>query len=241
MEAQKCCFGKHPKKTKFKTIKLAKYMSALPAPDPSFDNLTKVYTRAGTTDASVLFPMDGNDTKGDCTCAGIAHGITVYHAISSPGGIVVPSSKDVISLYNRLTCYRDRGYNELDLLTKWRKHSYLGEKIIAFGELDPKNHTHIMQAIQFFGDVYMGFQVQANAITDFNNNHTVWTPGTLLNEGHAMFTTGYDPQTVNNLTWAAEQKGTWDWVDETWDEAYAIIPPELMTPELLDELAYITK
>jgi hypothetical protein len=216
-------------------------MASLPTPDPAFENLKKVYIRAGTTDASTLFPMDGNDRKGDCTVAGIAHAITVFQAISNPGGIVIPTSKSVISLYNRLTCYRDRGYNELDLLTKWRKHKYLGEEIVVFGELDPKNHTHIMQAIQFYGGVYMGFQVQANAIDDFNNHHVIWTPGKLLDEGHAMFTTGYDQANVNNITWAAEQKGTWDWVDQTWDEAYAIVPPELMTEELIEELTYITK
>jgi hypothetical protein len=219
-------------------LKLAKYMAALPAPSPAFENLTAVYTNTGILDPKVLFPMDGNDRLGDCTCAGIAHGVTVYNGIK--GKLVIPSEKDVISLYNKLTCHRDVGYNELDLLTKWRKKSYLGEKIIAFGELDPKNLMHIQQAIQFFGGVYLGFQVQQNCMPDFNNG-IPWTPGTLLNEGHAIFATGYDAQYFNILTWGTIQKGTIPWWMETVDEAYAIVPPELATTELLAELQAIIK
>ena len=48
----------------------------------------------------------------------------------------------------------------------------------AYVKIDPKNHTHVQQAIQMFGGVYLGFQVQQNCIQDFNS-HKPWTPGPL--------------------------------------------------------------
>jgi hypothetical protein len=73
--------------------------------------------------------------------------------------------------------------------------------------------------------VYLGFQVQQNCIEDFNAGKP-WTPGPLLQEGHAVYAVGYDADTVTVLTWGSTQKGTWGWWDECVDEAYAILPPE---------------
>ena len=89
----------------------------------------------------------------------------------------------------------------------------------------PKNHTHIQQAMQIFGGVYLGFQVQQNCIQEFDK-HQPWTPGPLTQDGHAVFAVGYDPNAVTVLTWGNTQQGTWAWWDECVDEAYAILPPE---------------
>ena len=94
-----------------------------------------------------------------------------------------------------------------------------------FARVDPKNHTHIQQAIQLFGGVYIGFQVQQNCIEQFNARQP-WTPGPLTQDGHAVFAVAYDQNTVTVLTWGNTQQGTWGWWDECVDEAYAIVPPE---------------
>src|SRR5947208_4037321 len=67
-------FGKHPPKLDYRTLRFKTYLAAGIAPPPaSFDVLPRVYTNLGTTDPSALFPMDGNDTLGDCTIAALAH------------------------------------------------------------------------------------------------------------------------------------------------------------------------
>jgi len=103
----------------------------------------------------------------------------------------------------------------------------VGDKILAFAKVDPKNHTHVQQAIQLFGGVYLGFQVQQNCVSDFNA-HKPWTPGPLTNDGHAVYAASYDTNGVTVLTWGNTQQGTWAWWDECVDEAYAIIPPEAL-------------
>ncbi len=216
-------FGKHAPMQDYRTLLLKKYIAAAAAPPPSFDNLTKVYANLKESDPAKLFPMDGNDTLGDCTIAALAHAVTVFRGLITKKKIWAKQS--VVKLYYHLSGGVDSGLNELDVLNYWQTHSADGDKIIAFAKIDVKNHTHIQQAIQIFGGVYLGFQVQQNCIQEFDAKKP-WTPGPLTNDGHAVFATGYDKDGVTVLTWGNTQKATWGWWDECVDEAYAILPPE---------------
>jgi len=186
--------------------------------------LARVYQNLKTSNPAVLFPMDGNDTYGDCTIAGVAHAITMYHGMTGPQKVIM-SKANVVKLYMHLTGGVDSGLNELDVLNYWRQNAIDGDEILAFASINPKNHTHVQQAIRLFGGVYLGFQVQQNCIQEFDA-HQPWTPGPLTNDGHAVFAVGYDQTNVNVLTWGNTQLGAWAWWDECVDEAYAILPPE---------------
>ncbi|MFI4935402.1 MAG: hypothetical protein ACHP7N_12330 [Caulobacterales bacterium] len=217
-------FGKHPPKIDYRSLRLKTYLTAaLPAPPASVDNLQRVYTELRTNDPTALFPMDGNDTLGDCTIAALAHAITLYRGLTAQRKIMAKTA--VTKLYFHLTGGVDSGLNELDVLNYWQKTTVDGDKILAYATIDPKNHTHVQQAIQLFGGVYLGFQVQQNAIQEFDARQP-WTPGPLTNDGHAVFATGYDGDGVTVLTWGNTQQATWAWWDECVDEAYAILPPE---------------
>jgi len=172
--------------------------------------------------------MDGNDTLGDCTIAALAHAVTVYEGLVGKKDIIGKTA--VIKLYMHLTGGVDSGLNELDVLNYWRQHAVGREKILAFASIDPKNLTHVQQAIQIFGGVYLGFQVQQNCIQEFDN-HQPWTPGPLTNDGHAVYATAYDQSGVTVLTWGNIQKATWAWWNECVDEAYAILPQEAKNPD----------
>ena len=140
------------------------------------------------------------------------------------------SQAAVVKLYMHLTGGLDSGLNELDVLNYWRQHKVSGDEILAFVSVDPKNHTHIKQAITLFGGVYLGFQVQQNCVQEFDA-HQPWTPGPLTIDGHAVFAVGYDQHGVTVLTWGDTQQGTWAWWDECVDEAYVILPPEAQDPQ----------
>jgi hypothetical protein len=72
-------FGKHPPKNDYRTLRLRSYLTAgLAAPPPAYDALDKVYQKLETSSPTQLFPMDGNDTLGDCTIAALAHAVTTY-------------------------------------------------------------------------------------------------------------------------------------------------------------------
>lgn len=217
-------FGKHPPQSDYRTLRFKDYLTVGLAPPPSaLDILDRVYGRLGTSNPAQLFPMDGNDRLGDCTIAALAHAITVYRGLV--GSERIMAQQAVIKLYMHLTGGVDSGLNELDVLNYWRQTAVDGDKILAFVKLDPKNHTHVQQAIQLFGGVYLGFQVQQNCIQEFDA-HQPWTPGPLTQDGHAVFAVGYDPNQLTVLTWGSTQQATWAWWDECVDEAYAILPPE---------------
>ena len=221
-------FGKHPAKRDYRTLRFADYATSNLAPPPASDNvLTRVYANLGINDPSVLFPMDGNDVLGDCTIAALAHAQTAFDGLL--GKKVIMAKPAVVKLYNHLTGGVDSGLSELKVLNYWRDNQVSGDQIITYVSIDPKNHTHIQQAIQLFGGVYLGFQVQENCVQEFDA-HQPWTPGKLTNDGHAVFAVGYDQNQVTVLTWGNTQQGTWAWWDECVDEAYAILPSEAQQP-----------
>jgi len=217
-------FGKHPPKQDYRTLRFKSYLTAKLAPPPaSYDVLPQVYEKLKVSDPTALFPMDGNDTLGDCTIAGLAHAETVYSGLVGKKKIM--GKQNVVKLYMHLTGGIDSGLNELDVLNYWQSNVVSGDKILAYVSIDVKNHTHVQQAIQLFGGVYLGFQVQQNCVQEFDA-HQPWTPGPLTQDGHAVFAVSYDSTGVTVLTWGNTQKATWPWWDECVDEAYAILPPE---------------
>ena len=221
-------FGKHPPRVDYRTLSFKNYLTAALAPPPaSYNVLTQVYSNLGVSTPGALFPMDGNDQYGDCTIAALAHAITVYQGLVKKKTIL--PSKSAVKLYLKLTGGVDSGLDELNVLNYWQSNAVEGEKILAFTKLDPKNHTHVMQAINLFGGVYLGFQVQQNCEQEFNAKQP-WTPGPLTNDGHAVYAVAYDANGVTVLTWGSTQQATWAWWDECVDEAYAILPPAAETP-----------
>jgi hypothetical protein len=219
----KYCYGKLASRPDYKTLRFSRYMKDVAPPPDMFDNIPIVIKTTGISDISQLFPMDGNDRLGDCTIAALAHAITCYNA--RIGKTVIPSKKDVINFYYKMTCHRDKGCNELDVLKRWQKKGFNGDKIISYVSERPTNHIGIKQAIWLFGGLYIGFQVQENADYDFENGIT-WTPGTLTQDGHAVYLVAYDADTVTVLTWGGKIKATWAWLDECVDECWPILPSE---------------
>jgi len=216
-------FGKHPPIIDYRTLRFKNYSDKLAKPPPTYNALTQVYENLQIQDPTQLFPMDGNDTYGDCTIAALAHAETVYEGLIGTRKIMLERAVD--KLYFHLTGGADSGLNELDVLNYWRQNPVDGNEIITYVSIDPRNHTHIQQAIQLFGGVYLGFQVQQNCIQEFDARQP-WTPGPLTNDGHAVFAVAYDQNGVTMLTWGDTQQATWGWWDECVDEAYAILPPE---------------
>jgi hypothetical protein len=226
-----CRFGKHPPKHDYRTLRLRKYLTAaLPAPPPAYNVLPRVYEQLGTTDPTALFPMDGNDSLGDCTIAALAHATTIYRGFLGKRNIMAKPA--VVKLYMHLTGGLDSGLAELDVLNYWRQHPVSGDHILAFATIDVKNHAHVQQAIRLFGGVYLGFQVQENCQQQFHDGQP-WTPGPLTQDGHAVVAVAYDATGLTVLTWGNTQKATWAWWDECVDEAYAILPQDAKAADFL--------
>jgi hypothetical protein len=75
-------FGKHPPKVDYRTLRLKDYLqSTLKPPPTAYDNLETVYKNLKVSDPAELFPMDANDSLGDCTIAALAHADTVFNGL----------------------------------------------------------------------------------------------------------------------------------------------------------------
>jgi hypothetical protein len=216
-------FGKHAPKNDYRTFLYPNYNVAMPSAPAAYDSLSRVLKNSAVTS---MFPMDGNDVEGCCTIAGRAHCLTLFEGFI--GKKSIPTKAQVHKLYRHLSGGEDTGLNMLDVLNDWRKNPFNGEILDGFAKLKVHNHDHVKQAIAFFGCVYLGFQCQEDVLTDFNAKK-VWTPGKLTEDGHCVVATGYDADTIEVLTWAARQKGTWDWWDTCVDEAYILLPKEAET------------
>lgn len=221
-------FGKLPPKIDYRTLMFQRYIrDDIPTPPEKYEALDRVTTNLMDKNISFLFPMDANDQLGTCTIAGAAHAVTLYHGLISQRDI--PPEKEVVRIYNHLTGGVDSGLAMLDVLNYWRRTGMFNNQIVAFMRVNAHNHTHIKQAINLFGGIYMGFQVPEQCMEQFNDKKP-WTIGKLMYAGHAVHVTGYDKEGVNVLTWGATQRGLWSWWDYCVDECYAILPPEAREP-----------
>jgi hypothetical protein len=217
-------FGKLPPKIDYRTLRFVDYLTRdIPEPDREVNLLKRVYENLGDMRTNMLFPMYANDEIGDCTVAGMAHGVTVYHGMVVQRHI--PELINVIKIYNFLTGGNDTGLYMLDVVKYWRSTGIEDSKVYAYTSVSHTNHLHVKQAISLFGGLLVGFQCQEKVIEEFANNKP-WKPGKLVNAGHAVYVTGYNDDGVEVLTWGSTQKGTWAWWDACVDEAYAMLPPE---------------
>lgn len=113
-------FGKHPPKRDYRTLRFKDYLKAgLAAPSASFNVLDRVYNNLKVKDPTKLFPMDGNDTLGDCTIAAAANAVTTYRALTGKEQIM--SKQAAIKVYMHLSGGVDSGLNEFDVLNYWRQ------------------------------------------------------------------------------------------------------------------------
>lgn len=225
--------GKKPAKNDVRTLKLAKYLTtALPAPP---DSVTNSRGLAG-------WGMMLNDSLGCCTIAGIGHAIQVMVLSeilpSGKPGLISPSNSIILRYYEQWDGYNpadpstDQGGVEVDVLNDFRQGDFAGYKLLAYADPDPKNLTHIKQAIWLFGGLYIGLELptgwQGAALWDAN----MGDPGSW--GLHAVFVPDYDEQGPTCITWGELQKMTWAGFQQYCDEAHALICPDWTPPAGFD-------
>lgn len=231
--------GKLPVKHDPRTLRLARYFTAeLPPPPPS-----RIWSN-GLAD----WGMFANDTLGDCTIAGIPHGIMGW--TMNTGVMATFTAAQAISYYMQWDGYNpanpatDQGGVCLDVLKDWKAQGFAGHQIAAFASVLPANQQHVMQAINLFGGLYTGVALPMTAQAQVGGLWDVvppkqkrWfhihkfgvdpsTPGSW--GGHCVWIIDYDAIGPTCVTWGALQKMTWAYWSKYFDEAYAIISPDFI-------------
>lgn len=216
--------GKKAKKHDPRTLQFAAYGSALVAP-----------ATADWSKTTGPLGMMLNDQLGDCTIAAVAHQIQAWSGAN--GTPAVAPDDIVLSYYSQWDGYvkgdssTDNGGVELDVLNKWRQQGFLfsgtSHGLLAFTEVNPKNHAHVKAAVAFFGGLYMGVALPLTA-----QGQTQWSlqigassdqsaPGSW--GGHAVPVVAYNDEGVFVLSWGQVIFVSWAFWDDYVDEAYCLI------------------
>jgi hypothetical protein len=219
--------GKLPVRTDVRTLRLARYVDTtkLPAPPPAFDETAHVSD----------WPMYGNDTIGDCTCAAAGHMIEAWTAAAT-GTAVEIGEQDVLSAFDHVKVVDpqtgEEGAVELDVLKYWRKTGIGGHRIGAFAGVPIHDHELVKTGTYLFGGVYLGIALPLTA-----QRQDVWDwTGSLAGEaapgswgGHAVDVVRYDADTLTFATWGTLKQMTWAFWDRYVDESYCLLSQDFIS------------
>lgn len=192
--------------------------------------LPKIPATLDLTKKVPSWPMYGNDSKGDCTCACAGHMVQAWSAANLHEE--TPPLSKVIGMYDDTGDGTDDGRVPTDVLNYWRQHG-LGagsHKITAYASIDPLNIAHVKAASYLFGGVYLAVELPITA-----QRQSVWdvvgdgktgdsAPGSW--GGHAIPYEAYDSHGGVVVTWGALLKATWAFHKAYVSEVYAVISPD---------------
>ena len=216
----------------------ASLLASLPAANGLVDRESKVST----------WPMYGNDTVGDCTCAGMGHAVAQWTAFSGQvtGGaqftdeVIVDTLYAAVSGYNPQTGANDNGA-ELYQVCNYMMNTGIKDvngklhKIAGYADIASFNNLgYLKQVLNAFGTVYLGVNVQDADETAFSDGQ----PWALPKNGTQVGPDGIDHCIVMSysafgvsgviddetiITWGAEQKINVAWAWTNIGEAIALI------------------
>jgi hypothetical protein len=172
-----------------------------------------------------VYPMALNDTYGDCTIAGVIHMLQLAYAEIGEE-FIYPGDEVVKETYFKLSGGADSGLVERDVLQTWMRDGLFDNKIVAYVPLDIKNQKEIQAAIYYFGCVYLGVELPADAETQFELKqpwHLTQNDGAPIG-GHCIIGTGFNRFGLDIITWGATDSLTWGWWEKYGSEAWAVIP-----------------
>lgn len=215
--------GKNPPKFDTRTLQFGAYITkGLASPPASVDYSKPV----------PVWPMMGNDKYGDCTCAAAGHMIEEWTA--NTGKEETMSDSQILTAYKHFAGNNpDAGANMLDVLKYWRKTGVGGDKIMAFAQLQPRSIIQAKDAINLFGNCYIGVALPNFAVPpggDFLAIPWVVPPQGPVGDaapnpanGHCVPAVGYDDRNLHVVTWGALKMMSWEFYQAYMDEAFAVL------------------
>jgi hypothetical protein len=194
------------------------------------------------------WPMYGNDTVGDCTCAGMGHGVAQWTAYSGKvkGGalftneVIVDTMYSAVSGYNPATGANDNGaalYQVCDYMMKTGIKDTAGNlhKIEGYADISLFNNLGwIKGVLNCFGTVYTGINADQVFADAWNDKTVASLPSEGTNVGpygidHCVVMSqsnymGGGPDHIQTfISWGAEVQVEDNWARTNIGEAIAII------------------
>lgn len=175
----------------------------------------------------------GNDQYGDCVSVGVANMRRSTTAALSTE--TYASLNEVLDFYKTQNPSFPAEDNGMDMQTALE---YLvahggpdGVKALAFAKVDHANLAEMDAAVAIFGGVFVGINVLAANMTEFDRQQPWdYIAGSPVDGGHAVWAGGYNAADIRNdirfITWAKETSFTDAFVSHQMDEAWVVVWPE---------------
>lgn len=209
--------GRNAKRQSKYALKLKDYIANLPQP-PAVCDWSKVVLN---------WLMLGNDTVGDCTCAGALHLFMTW--LYNNQKFTVFTTQQALDLYSAITGYNqttgenDNGASLSDVMEYLYNTGFNNDKIAGFVEVDYTNISEIEQAIDLFGGIYIGVQLPDG----FDANADLWdvTGDPNPQQGHCVIVNAYDDNAklFTIVSWGRTYQVTFNWFNAYCDEAMAVL------------------
>ena len=221
------------------------YLAASPLPLPP--------AKRSWMNRARVWPMMANDTVGDCTCAGAGHMIEAWTSQTRPTPTLL-SDAVILATYTAVTAAENGGHGYdphqtqpdgsnptdtgaalADVIDLWHRVGIGGHKIDGSASVKPSHLVPVKQAINIFGGLYCGVQLPITA-----QSQHVWDipVGGLSGDGkpgswggHCVPVLEYDPDGLTCISWGQEVRMTWRFFASYFDEAHALISPDLKLPD----------
>jgi hypothetical protein len=186
----------------------------------------------GTVDLTTLvksWPMFGNDSRGDCTCAGAGHMEQTFAA--QVGLPFTVTDADVLRMYeasgwNPSDPSTDQGWS-LEAASEYLEKTGLQGKpnIVAVANVSLTDDDEQQVALELFGGLYEGCIVSEQDMQDYREGKP-WTPNSSPEAGGHCITR---PQSVLrksglHVTWGGLQQATEAWEKDKVDELRVFVP-----------------
>jgi hypothetical protein len=232
--------GRLPRLKGFNAPKLGPAIAAAVSLPPTPPASVDWYSAVGNA-----FGTDGNLTVGDCTIACQAHLIQAW--TTNAGKPFAPSQADCLAKYAALSGWdgtpgdaSDVGLVVTKVLADWQTNGLDGHKLSAWAEIDVKNRTELMNAISWFGGVYIGLNLPISLQSVIEGNlqpaplTVTWdvVPGVDSAArswgGHAVPILGFNATGPVVVSWGAVYQMTWPFYEAYVDEAYAPISADFI-------------
>lgn len=219
------CLGRLPARHDPRTLKLGKYLTALP-PTPSARDWT-----AGKTEWGQML----NNELGDCTCAALGHACQTW-SLNSIKLEVTPADADILAAYEKWCGYNpadpstDQGGVELTVLNCFKRDGLAGHFLAAFADPAVQNLEEVKQGINLFGGVYIGITL-TNAQLDADVWDVIPNDQSGVAGGHAVWVPRYDADgSFTCITWGELKKMTAAFWASCVDEAHCLLGSLWITP-----------
>jgi hypothetical protein len=170
-----------------------------------------------------LYPIDGNDSVGDCTIAGVAHLKTAWHAkYNLP--YTPPTEPTIVAEYFNLSGGQDTGLNEANVLQTWQTAGLFGSKLSAYAPVKPTNILGIHQAVAFFDGAYLGIECPQSAQEQFQNGEPwEYVAGSPVVGGHCIVALGYTQTGLLCATWGGVAEVSYGFCAHFLDEVFCLL------------------